>query len=197
MAPHGIPLSSRKAASDPSGIVAPMSLILGAETKAAGTPAANSDEANQLLLNGLLLSACSENETSSASTRPGRSNSHAGPPFCNTASEDDVGADRLPRDVSSGVSGYDCKRLDLLLLDEPSLGLAPILGAVRHYRSVAARGVAVLPVEQNVRAVLKLGDQRICWRWKASSHTARVGHWRRKHRQPETYLLSGPARDGV
>lgn len=60
-----------------------------------------------------------------------------------------------------------------------------------------ARGVAVLPVEQNVRAVLKLGDQRICWRWKASSHTARVGHWRRKHRQPETYLLSGPARDGV
>jgi hypothetical protein len=114
-----------------------MSLILGAETKAAGTPAANSDEANQLLLNGLLLSACSENETSSASTRPGRSNSHAGPPFCNTASEDDVGADRLPRDVSSGVSGYDCKRLDLLLLDEPSLGLAPILGAVRHYRSVA------------------------------------------------------------
>jgi hypothetical protein len=43
-------------------------LVLGAPAKTGGPPEANQDEAGQLQLNGLLLSACGENETSSAST---------------------------------------------------------------------------------------------------------------------------------
>jgi branched-chain amino acid transport system ATP-binding protein len=49
----------------------------------------------------------------------------------------------------------------LLMLDEPSLGIAPIL--IPHIyagiRSVAARGTAVLLVEQNVREALRVADR--------------------------------------
>jgi hypothetical protein len=43
-------------------------LVLGARSKTGGPQEASQDEAGQLRLNGLLLSACGENETSSAST---------------------------------------------------------------------------------------------------------------------------------
>ena len=49
-------------------------------------------------------------------------------------------------------------RPNLLLLDEPSLGLAPaiMLEMFRVIRSINARGVAVLLVEQNVAAALEI-----------------------------------------
>jgi branched-chain amino acid transport system ATP-binding protein len=49
----------------------------------------------------------------------------------------------------------------LLLLDEPSLGLAPIMvqSIFRSLRDIAATGVTILLVEQNVRSALKLADR--------------------------------------
>ena len=50
---------------------------------------------------------------------------------------------------------------ELLLLDEPSLGIAPILvkEIFRQIRQIADSGVTVLIVEQNARAALKLADR--------------------------------------
>ncbi|MHB1303822.1 MAG: ABC transporter ATP-binding protein [Acidiphilium sp.] len=49
----------------------------------------------------------------------------------------------------------------LLLLDEPSLGLAPIIvqGIFRTLREIARTGVTILLVEQNARMALKLADR--------------------------------------
>jgi branched-chain amino acid transport system ATP-binding protein len=49
----------------------------------------------------------------------------------------------------------------LLMLDEPSLGIAPILIPVIYdgIRAIAARGTAVLLVEQNVREALRVADR--------------------------------------
>lgn len=49
----------------------------------------------------------------------------------------------------------------LLLLDEPSLGLAPIIvqGIFTSLRKIANSGVTVLLVEQNARSALKLADR--------------------------------------
>ncbi|MDE8347494.1 MAG: ABC transporter ATP-binding protein [Acidocella sp.] len=49
----------------------------------------------------------------------------------------------------------------LLLLDEPSLGLAPIIiqGIFRSLRRIADTGVTILIVEQNARAALRLADR--------------------------------------
>jgi branched-chain amino acid transport system ATP-binding protein len=49
----------------------------------------------------------------------------------------------------------------LLLLDEPSLGLAPIMvqSIFRSLREIAATGVTIVIVEQNVRSALKLADR--------------------------------------
>jgi branched-chain amino acid transport system ATP-binding protein len=49
----------------------------------------------------------------------------------------------------------------LLLLDEPSLGLAPIIvqGIFRALREIAGTGVTILLVEQNARMALKLADR--------------------------------------
>ena len=49
----------------------------------------------------------------------------------------------------------------LLLLDEPSLGLAPLLvrSIFETVRSINERGVTVLIVEQNARAALKLATR--------------------------------------
>ena len=49
----------------------------------------------------------------------------------------------------------------LLLLDEPSLGLAPILvrSIFKTIRTINQRGVTVLLVEQNARAALRLADR--------------------------------------
>ena len=52
-------------------------------------------------------------------------------------------------------------RPDLLMLDEPSLGLAPLI--VREIFSIIAglrsRGCAILLVEQNARAALRVADR--------------------------------------
>ncbi len=49
----------------------------------------------------------------------------------------------------------------LLILDEPSLGLAPVLVKVifKAIREIAQSGVTVLLVEQNAKAALKLADR--------------------------------------
>src|SRR6266568_1714006 len=49
----------------------------------------------------------------------------------------------------------------VLMLDEPSLGLAPILArsVLRTVREIAARGTAVLLVEQNARQALAIADK--------------------------------------
>jgi len=48
----------------------------------------------------------------------------------------------------------------LLMLDEPSLGLSPILSrsVLKTVREVANRGTAVLLVEQNARQALAIAD---------------------------------------
>jgi branched-chain amino acid transport system ATP-binding protein len=50
---------------------------------------------------------------------------------------------------------------ELLLLDEPSLGIAPILvkAIFSQIRKIAESGVTVLLVEQNARAALKLANR--------------------------------------
>ena len=49
----------------------------------------------------------------------------------------------------------------LLLLDEPSLGLAPIIvrDIFRSLRQIRQQGMTVLLVEQNARMALKLADR--------------------------------------
>jgi len=49
----------------------------------------------------------------------------------------------------------------LLILDEPSLGLAPVLVKVifKAVKQIASSGVTVLLVEQNAKAALKLADR--------------------------------------
>lgn len=50
---------------------------------------------------------------------------------------------------------------EMLLLDEPSLGIAPILvkAIFKQIREIANSGVTVLLVEQNAKAALKLADR--------------------------------------
>ncbi|MDE2121947.1 MAG: ABC transporter ATP-binding protein, partial [Betaproteobacteria bacterium] len=52
-------------------------------------------------------------------------------------------------------------RPKLLLLDEPSLGLAPIIvrDIFRSLRQIREQGMTVLLVEQNARMALKLADR--------------------------------------
>ena len=49
----------------------------------------------------------------------------------------------------------------LLILDEPSVGLAPrlVLDILSHIKELTGRGLAVLLVEQNVRAALEVADR--------------------------------------
>ncbi|PLY02137.1 MAG: ABC transporter ATP-binding protein [Desulfuromonas sp.] len=50
---------------------------------------------------------------------------------------------------------------EMLLLDEPSLGIAPILvkAIFKQIREIAKKGVTVLLVEQNAKAALRLADR--------------------------------------
>ena len=54
----------------------------------------------------------------------------------------------------------------LLLLDEPSLGLAPIAAAevVAHLRAIAATGTAILLAEQNAALALDIADRAVLLR---------------------------------
>jgi branched-chain amino acid transport system ATP-binding protein len=54
-------------------------------------------------------------------------------------------------------------RASLLLLDEPSLGLAPKLVTLimRTVRNLAERGLSVLLVEQNARSALSIADEAV------------------------------------
>lgn len=49
----------------------------------------------------------------------------------------------------------------LLLLDEPSMGLAPIVvqGIFRTLREINLQGLTILLVEQNMRQALKIADR--------------------------------------
>ena len=57
--------------------------------------------------------------------------------------------------------GKSDKKARLLLLDEPSLGLAPLLvrSIFETVRAINQKGVTVLLVEQNARAALKLASR--------------------------------------
>ncbi len=72
-------------------------------------------------------------------------------------------------------------RPDLLMLDEPSLGLAPLI--VREIFTIIAdlraRSCAVLLVEQNARAALQVAITAMCWRMAASRWRGRARSWRR------------------
>lgn len=77
--------------------------------------------------------------------------------------------ERLPQ-MGSSLSGGERQMLSLarvlmagprvLLLDEPSIGLAPqlVMATLRTVRQLADQGLAVLLVEQNVRAALHVVD---------------------------------------
>jgi branched-chain amino acid transport system ATP-binding protein len=54
----------------------------------------------------------------------------------------------------------------LLLLDEPSLGLAPIAAreVVAHLRTIAAMGTSVLLAEQNAALALEIADRAVLLR---------------------------------
>jgi branched-chain amino acid transport system ATP-binding protein len=66
----------------------------------------------------------------------------------------------------------------LLMLDEPSLGLAPIIVAdiFRTIRELRAAGVSVLLVEQNAQAALQIADR---------AYVMELG----------SFILDGPAKD--
>ena len=53
---------------------------------------------------------------------------------------------------------------NLLILDEPSLGLAPIIvqEMFETIRSINQEGTTVLLVEQNVQFALEIGSSRLC-----------------------------------
>jgi branched-chain amino acid transport system ATP-binding protein len=81
----------------------------------------------------------------------------------------DLGAMR--QTLAGSLSGGQQRMLEIartlmtaprvLMLDEPSIGLAPSIVAqvFRLLRQLAAEGVAVLMVEQNVRAALEISDR--------------------------------------
>jgi branched-chain amino acid transport system ATP-binding protein len=61
-------------------------------------------------------------------------------------------------------------RPTLLMLDEPSLGLAPLVvkEIFRTIEALRQTGVTILLVEQNARARWKRPTTAMCWRWARS-----------------------------
>ena len=82
-----------------------------------------------------------------------------------------IGAIRSPLNQASTLSGGEQKQLeiaralqlrpDVLLIDEPSIGLSPIVNqqVFALLRTLADAGTTVLMVEQNVRAALGVSDR--------------------------------------
>jgi branched-chain amino acid transport system ATP-binding protein len=85
----------------------------------------------------------------------------------------------------------------LLLLDEPSLGLAPLI--VREVLQVVAAlrsaGVAVLLVEQNARAALQLADRAYVLEMGAVALSGPAETLLRDGRIIDSYLGLGGKRD--
>ena len=87
----------------------------------------------------------------------------------------------------------------LLLLDEPSLGLAPLI--VREVLQVVASlrnlGVSVLLVEQNARAALQLADRAYVLEMGAVALSGEAQALLRDGRIIDTYLGIGAKRDAI
>ncbi|MNT90020.1 High-affinity branched-chain amino acid transport ATP-binding protein LivF [compost metagenome] len=81
----------------------------------------------------------------------------------------------------------------LLMLDEPSLGLAPLI--VREVLQVVAslrdRGVSVLLVEQNARAALKVADRAYVLEMGAVALSGNARDLLHDQRIIDTYLGAG------
>src|SRR5208283_1920783 len=71
----------------------------------------------------------------------------------------------------------------LILLDEPSMGLAPVLvaGVFAMIRSISASGTAILLVEQNARQAMRI-----------STRTIVLSHGRLIREGPSESLISDP-----
>ena len=69
----------------------------------------------------------------------------------------------------------------LLLLDEPSLGLAPIIVSriFKIIKEINAQGITILLVEQNAKAALRLAHRAYVMETGRSSCRARHQYWRR------------------
>ncbi len=86
----------------------------------------------------------------------------------------------------------------LLLLDEPSLGLAPliIIEIFEIIKSLRERGVAVLLVEQNARAALSVADYGYVMEAGAFALEGAAAELASSERVIETYLGLASAEDG-
>jgi branched-chain amino acid transport system ATP-binding protein len=83
----------------------------------------------------------------------------------------------------------------LLLLDEPSMGLAPMMVAriFDVVREVAARGVTILLVEQNARLALELADRGYVMESGEISLAGEAGELLDNAKVREAYLGEGAA----
>lgn len=81
----------------------------------------------------------------------------------------------------------------LLLLDEPSLGLAPILvrAIFDTIREISQQGVTILLVEQNARAALRLADKAYVLETGRIVLSGRAGDLLRDERVRTAYLGEG------
>ena len=78
----------------------------------------------------------------------------------------------------------------LLLLDEPSLGLAPLIvrNTFRVLSALGARGLSILLVEQNVRAALQVSHYGYVLEMGEVAAEGRSAELARNPRIAETYL---------
>lgn len=87
----------------------------------------------------------------------------------------------------------------LLMLDEPSLGLAPLIvrEVLQVVASLRARGVSVLLVEQNARAALQVADRAYVLEMGAVALTGAASELLHDRRIIDTYLGIGGASQPV
>jgi branched-chain amino acid transport system ATP-binding protein len=84
-------------------------------------------------------------------------------------------------------------RPKLLLLDEPSLGLAPLIvqGIFRTLETLRSEGVTILLVEQNVKLALQLADRAYVLRTGTITLTGSAAELRDDERVANAYLGGG------